>query len=262
VALPQRNSFVWPDKIDPPSDFWLPLLRKGAALTERQSKAFLADHGFPVTRERLAREVGECVAAAEAIGYPVAMKIESPDLPHKTEIGGVALNLTNAGEVRDAYDRIIDAVMASAPRARVNGVLIQEMVAGGFEAVAGLARHDPFGLAVIVGSGGVLVELLADSALALPPIGHAEAIELIRRTKMAKLLDGFRGSPAADTDALAQVLCRLSELALSYAGEIEALDLNPVTVLPQGQGVRILDALLLPSIKSRSNSADVRGIQP
>ena len=175
----------------------------------------------------------------------MVLKIESPDIPHKTEIGGVALNITTAPAARAAHAAILAAARQHAPNARIAGVVVQEMVTRGTEALVGLSRHPPFGLALTVGPGGVLVEWLGGHALNLLPLDTGAADRLIGASKLAGLLAGLRGQPAADRAALADLLVRLGQIAHSYADQIAALDLNPVAVLPRGQGVCVLDALLI-----------------
>lgn len=225
---------------------WLARLRDGAAFTERESKQFLADHGIEVTREQPARSADEAAAAATRIGYPVVMKIESPDIPHKTEAGGVRIGLEDENAVRRAYAEVIASAKAYAPAARVDGVLVQEMVGGGIETIAGLSRQEPFGMGVVFGAGGVLVELVKDAALALAPMDELSARELISRTRASRLLEGFRGGAKGDVSALATLLARLSAIGAAYCEHLEAVDLNPVSVLAEGKGVRVLDALVIP----------------
>ena len=230
----------------PVQDAWRSRLATGSPFTEREAKQFLAAHGIPVTREAPARDAGEAAAAAAAIGFPVVMKIESPDIPHKTEAGGVRIGLADAAAVRAAFAEVVASARRFAPSARIDGVVVQEMVSGGIETIAGLARHDPFGVGVVVGAGGVLVELVKDAALALAPFDEAQARALIARTRAAALLAGFRGAPPADAGALARLLSQLSRLGAAYSEWLEAIDLNPVSVLADGRGARVLDALVIP----------------
>lgn len=225
---------------------WIMRLKTGRPFSEHEAKAFLRDHGIPTTREILATSEDECTAAAAKLGYPVVLKIASEDLPHKTEVGGVALHLTSEAEVRDAFGRIMASVGKHAPKARIDGILVQEMIGDSIEAIVGLARHHPFGLAVVVGSGGIMVELLRDAALGLPPLSDHDARGLVDRTRLATLLDGFRGAAPADRKALETILTAVSDIALAYGEWIEALDLNPVAVLQNGQGACVLDALIVP----------------
>jgi acetate---CoA ligase (ADP-forming) len=229
---------------------WVTRLKSGRPFSEYDSKAFLRDHGVGTTMEKLARSADESVAIAVQLGFPAVLKIASEDLPHKTEVGGVALNLKNEAELRAAYDKIMVSVAKHAPDASIDGVLVQQMVTGGVEAIVGLTRHHPFGLAVVVGAGGVLVELLKDAALGLPPFDAQEAQRLVESTRLNTLLQGFRGAPAADSAALANLIAMISEIAVAYDRYIEAIDLNPVAVLPCGAGAIVLDALLVPSMKA------------
>jgi acyl-CoA synthetase (NDP forming) len=225
---------------------WRERLASGAPFTERESKAFLAAHGITVTREALARNVAGAVSAAGEIGYPVVLKIESPDLPHKTEVEGVRVGLADATAVETAFGEIMAAARRHAPSARVAGVLVQQMVPGGIEMIAGLSRQEPFGMGIVAGAGGVLVELVRDTALDLCPLDEAGARALLERTRAGRLLKGFRGRPATDVDACAALLARLSQLGTAYSDLLKAIDLNPVAVLPAGHGAVVLDALVIP----------------
>ena len=224
---------------------WTQRLSDGIALTEREVKAFLAAHGVRVTREVLAQDAEGAAGLADTIGYPVVMKIESPDILHKTEISGVRLGIATPEAARAAFDAILATAHQHAPTARIVGVVVQEMVTHGTEALVGLSRHPPFGLALTVGPGGVLVELLGGHALDLLPLDQGAAERLIGASKLARLLKGFRGQPAGDRAALVDLLVRLGQIAHAYGDQIAALDLNPVAVLPDGQGVCVLDALLI-----------------
>jgi hypothetical protein len=180
------------------------------------------------------------------MSFPVVLKIESVDLPHKSDVGGVKLGLMTPQAVSDAFAEIMNSVTRLAPNARINGVLVQEMIATGTEAIVGLSRHDPFGMAVVVGAGGILVELLRDTALALAPIDDTRAAALTAETRFGKMLSGYRGAKAADTQALAMLVARVSNIGAQYGDWLEAIDLNPVHVGAAGEGVRVLDALIVP----------------
>jgi hypothetical protein len=199
-----------------------------------------------VPLERLVQTREEAAEAAAEIGFPVVMKIGSPDLPHKTEAGGVKLGIMSKEDAAASFDAIIESVRAYAPDARIRGVSVQEMVGGSIEALVGVVRHDPFGFGLVVGIGGVLVELVRDSAFDLLPLDHARAEALIDLTRLASLLGGFRGAPPADRQALVELLVSLSDFVERHADGLEAIDLNPVAILPAGKGVRILDALIIP----------------
>lgn len=228
-----------------PDERWSSALDAPDRLSEREAKALFAAHGLAGPSERLAKSVDEAARHATEIGFPVVLKIESPDIPHKTEAGGVRLGIASPEAARVAYDAIMASAAAYAPDARLDGVSVQEMVTGGVEVLLGIARHEPFGLGMVVGVGGTLVELIADATLELLPVDARLAREMLGRTKLANLLAGYRGAPAADTEALIQAMVRLSDLALAHADRIEAIDLNPVSVLPAGRGVRLLDVLVI-----------------
>lgn len=223
---------------------WSDRLGSGKPLSEYEAKRFLEVHGIETTREARAANEEQAVDAAEAIGFPVVMKIDSPDIPHKTEAGGVRLALRTPAEVRSAFGDMLATVRGRMPDARIEGVLIQEMVRDGIEMIAGLSRQAPFGHAVVAGSGGVWVELVRDSSLALAPVDSRRASALVGSTRAARLLDGFRGAAPADRAAFEALIVRLSQIGVAYADHIEAIDLNPVAVLAQGKGVRVLDALV------------------
>jgi acetate---CoA ligase (ADP-forming) len=226
---------------------WLSRLRTGELFSEQEAKQFLSSHGLDVTGEVLATTAEKAVAAAETLGYPVVLKIESPDVPHKSDVGGVKLNLETASAVESGFHEVVSQVRKRVPTARINGVLVQEMVPGGIEVIVGLSRQAPLGTALLVGSGGVLAELIRDSALALAPLDRRRAEALLARTRLPALLNGYRGAGAADFEALIDLLLKVSCIASLYGDEIEALDLNPVAVLQRGRGVKVLDALLIPA---------------
>jgi len=215
------------------------------ALSEIEARRLLAAYGILGPKELVAASAEAATKAAQRIGYPVALKILSPDIRHKTEIGGVRVGLANEAQVAKAYDEVIAAAQRHHPQARLEGALIQEMMpAEAVEVIVGLVRDPDFGPVVAFGSGGIMVELLQDSSLRLPPLSQEEALEMIRETRGARLLQGFRGKPAADMDALTDTLVRLSQLAVDLGDLIAALDINPLMVLPKGQGVRAVDALV------------------
>jgi len=176
----------------------------------------------------------------------VVLKVDSPDVAHKSDAGGVALSLRNARDVAQAFDCILESVGKHCPTARIDGVVVQEMVTGGVEMIIGSGQHPPFGRGIVVGAGGVLVELMNDSAFALAPVSAKQAHEMVGRTKAARLLAGYRGAPEADRPALESLAVRMSAIAEAYADLIEAIELNPVAVLPKGSGACALDALIVP----------------
>jgi acetyl-CoA synthetase len=216
----------------------------GRALTEREAKDVLALYGVPVVRERLTHSADEAARGAEDIGLPVVLKAESPDLPHKTEAGVIRLDLRTPQDVHAAFAEIMATSEAIVPRPHVHGILVQPMLPQGVEIVVG-ARVDPlFGPLVVVGLGGILVELLNDTALAPAPVSPAEAHALLDQLKGGRLLDGFRNLPRVDRAALAGVICRVSELAADQAELIAELDVNPL--ICAGRRVTAVDALIVP----------------
>jgi len=212
-------------------------------MTERASKAALAAYGIRVTREALATDLAGAEAAAAQIGYPVALKIESPDIPHKTEAGVVRLNIHNASDLRHAYDEITGAAGRVQPAPRIAGVLVAEMVKPGLEIVIGASIDPQFGPLITVGLGGVLVELLRDVQVGLAPVTQAEARHMIDSLKGRQLFDGFRGAPPANIGALTDMVVRLSELIADHRERISEIDINPVLLTIDG-GVAV-DALLV-----------------
>jgi len=212
-------------------------------LTEREAKAVLAAYGVPVVEEQVVQSASEAVEAALAVGMPVALKLESPDVPHKTEAGVIRLNLTSAEEVKTAYAAIMDNAAKLSPAPKINGVLVQPMVPAGVEVMVG-ARIDPmFGPLLVVGLGGIFVELLKDTVLELAPITRGEACDMLQRLRGKALFDGFRGGATVDLDALADVIVRLGELAADQRGRIAELDVNPL--ICAGDRVIAVDALIV-----------------
>ncbi|MFH5924374.1 acetate--CoA ligase family protein [Roseomonas xinghualingensis] len=215
---------------------------EGNVLTEREAKAVLAAYGVPVVSEVLAADAEAAVAAAEQAGYPVVLKVESPALPHKTEAGVIRLNLADAAAVRAAFAEVMANATRAAPGAAINGVLVQPMVPAGIEIVIG-ARRDPlFGPTVLVGLGGILVELLRDTLVTLAPVNQAEALAMLGRLKGAKLLSGFRNLPAVDLGMLAGIVQRVSELAADHGDRIAEIDVNPM--ICNGSRQVAVDALI------------------
>jgi acetate---CoA ligase (ADP-forming) len=216
-----------------------------AMLSEKEAKQIVAAWGVPVARELAAATAEDAVTAAQRLGYPVVMKVDSPDIPHKTEAGGVRVNVREGAEVRSAFVEITASAAKHVPGAAIHGVLVQEMVTGGVEVIIGVKHDAQLGAMLVFGTGGVMVEVYEDVAMRRCPIAKSEALEMIGEVKGARLLQGFRGRPAADIDALAETLVRVSELAAALGQRLAELDLNPVMVLPQGQGVKAVDALLV-----------------
>jgi acetate---CoA ligase (ADP-forming) len=221
------------------------LAAAGPVLTEVEAKALLARYDVPRPPAALATTADEAVAAAARIGGPVALKVQSPDITHKTEAGAVVLSVSGDAEVRNAYDRVLAGAKAAYPDAIVNGVLVQAMAAPGRDIIVGVTRDRTFGLMLMVGLGGIHVEVLRDVAFAPVPIAKEQALALTDRLKGAALLGPVRGAPAADRAALAELIVKLSRFAADHAELIAEIDLNPVIVHPQGQGLTVVDALIV-----------------
>jgi acetate---CoA ligase (ADP-forming) len=213
-----------------------------ASLTEREAKAVLAAYGVPVVSELLVGTAAEARDAAAKLGFPVALKVESPDLPHKTEAGVIRLNLRSPEDVQAAFEAVLTNARRARGNPRINGVLVQPMIPSGIEIMVG-AKVDPlFGPLIVVGFGGTLVELLKDTSVELAPVTHLEALAMLRRLKGAALLDGFRGAEPVDVEQLAQIICRLSELAADQTQRIRELDVNPL--ICAGRRIIAVDALI------------------
>jgi len=211
-------------------------------LTEFEAKQVLAAAGIAGTREELATSEQEAISSAQNIGYPVVLKISSPDVLHKTDAGGVKVGLSDDDAVGQAYQDIMDAINETYPGAKIDGVLVQEMVEGGIETILGVANRPPFGPVVAFGLGGVFVELLNDVTMRLAPVDEIGAADMLDEIKGSKMLDGYRGQSGVDRAALARTIVRLSNLAVKYHADIEELDINPLVV--KGGRILALDALI------------------
>ena len=218
-------------------------LAAGVVLCEHDTKTLLSAHGIGgIPAGGLALDAGEAVSIAGEIGGPVAMKVQSDDLPHKSESNGIALGVEGETAVRETFQRIMENARAFAPSAIIKGVRVERMAEAGVEMIVGVSRDADFGPMLAVGLGGVLVEVLDDVALSPAPVDAAEAAEMLRALRGRRILDGVRGEPPADVDALVGMLVAVSEFAAAACGVLEALDLNPVIVHPRGQGVSVVDA--------------------
>ncbi len=219
------------------------LAAASGAITEKDGKAILARYGVPVIEERSAASADDAAAAASGLGFPIVMKIDSADLPHKTEVGGIALGLESPEAVRKEFDAMMARVKAAKPDARLDGVLLQRMAPKGLEIVVGAKQDGGFGPLVVVGLGGVLVELMKDSVAAPAPVTAAQAEVMLRRLKAAQALDGFRDLPPVDVGKLAEIVARISEFAADHADAVEELDVNPL--ICRGDDIVAVDALIM-----------------
>jgi acyl-CoA synthetase (NDP forming) len=218
-------------------------------LNETEAKDVLRQAGIATLPERVVRSGDEARRVAAAMETPVAMKIVSAQVAHKSDVGGVRLNVASADEADRTYDELIAAVGRAAPHAKLDGVLVTPMLQGGVETILGVVRDPVFGPVVMFGSGGVLVELTNDVAFRAAPFGKEVAGEMIDQTLAAKLLRGVRGARPADRDALVRTLTRLADFASTNADRLDSIDINPYVVLPKG-GVA-LDAVVVPRLESQ-----------
>ncbi|MBT4487694.1 MAG: acetate--CoA ligase family protein [Rhodospirillaceae bacterium] len=225
-----------------PAETIAPPLR---ALSEVDAAEILGKAGLPMAPGRLVHSADDAAQAAMEVGYPVVMKIVSPDIQHKSDIGGVKLNLQSVDEVRAGYQAIMAAVGQHAKGASIDGVLVAPMISGGVETIIGVHRDPVFGPVVLFGLGGIFVEVLKDVTFRIAPFGLGEAHRMIDEVRGRALLDGVRGQPASDVDALALSLSQLSVYAALHGDVIESIDINPFLVKAKGEGVIAVDALIL-----------------
>jgi len=219
-------------------------LPAGALDPQTLRQLFSAWH-VPLPDDAVVATPAQAAHAAETLGWPVALKIVSPTIAHKTEAGGVALNLNNPAQVQAAAEHMLARVRQHDPHARLDGLHVQKMMPPGLELVVGVVRDPDFGPLVMLGLGGIHIEVLRDVTLAPAPLTESQARDMIGRLKAHAILQGVRGQPAADIDALARLLVNISELAMVHAASIREIDLNPVLVYPAGQGVVAVDALVI-----------------
>ncbi len=202
-------------------------------LTEIESKRVLTEAGIPVAKAHLAQTAREAVQAAEETGFPVVLKIVSPDVTHKSDVGGVKLGLNSAAEVEAAFEQITASVKAHQQDARIQGAAVQKMAAQGTEVIIGMSKDPQFGPVLMFGLGGILVEVLKDVAFRIVPLEPRDARQMVREIKGFPVLQGVRGQPPADLEALEKLILQLSQFVEAHP-EIEELDLNPVFAYPDG----------------------------
>jgi acetyltransferase len=207
------------------------LAERRKALTELESKTLLSSFLIPVTQTVLARSAIEAMMLATQLGFPVALKIDSPDIAHKSDVQGVALNISTGVAARDAYTDMVERVARLQPDARINGVTVQKMASArrGREINIGVVTDDPFGPVIVFGAGGTMIELIGDRAMELPPLNQFLARRLIERSRVAETLAAWRGAPAADLEALEQILLRVSEMVCALP-QLREMDINPIIV--------------------------------
>jgi acetate---CoA ligase (ADP-forming) len=231
---------------------------RGGTLSEHASKQLLAEYGIPVSRDVLCGSADDAVRAAEQIGLPVVMKVSAPTLTHKSEHGLVRVGVDSLDDVRAVYDDLTRTALAQVAGEDVDGVLVCEMVTGGVETVVGVATDDLFGPVVMVGLGGVFVEVLGDVTFRVPPFGREDAGRMLRELRGFPLLAGARGAEPVDLEALVDVIMQVQRLALDLAGEVRELDLNPLVVLPKGAVA--LDALVVTEVRTSGPAGAAPGI--
>jgi len=213
-------------------------------LNEHESKELLKQFGLPIPPEEMVLTVEEALDAARRIGWPVVMKALSKEVPHKTEFGLVKLNVRNEQQVRDGWRELTEAFSQKAPRARLDGVLLQPMVPEGVEVFVGINKHPEWGTVLAFGLGGIFIEIIKDVTIRLIPLGVGDAEEMIGETRAAGILAGARGAPPSDVGALVKCLEAVARFAEHYGDRLSGCDLNPIKVLPEGKGCVVLDALI------------------
>ena len=236
--------FDWRAKAKPGGDEIIRKVREEGrtALLEYEAKELLSLHGLPVSKDRLAKTADEAVAFAKKIGKPVALKISSPDILHKSDAGGVRLNFSKEEDIRDAFDGIMKSAKAYAPDADIRGVIVSPMTRQGLEVIIGTKIDDQFGPVIMYGLGGIMVEILKDVAFRVLPVSQTYAKKMIEETKSFHILNGARGKTPYDKSALRKALLMCSEVIESYP-DIQEMDMNPVIV--HENGISIVDARII-----------------
>jgi acetate---CoA ligase (ADP-forming) len=227
----------------PPRDLSAHL--KSPTLSESDSKSLLRDAGIALPDEVLVTEKSALDAAIARVGFPLVMKIQSRDIPHKSEVGGVRVNIATKGEVFLAYEALMESARRHRPDAAIQGVLVSPMAKKGVEIIIGTMCDATFGPMMMVGFGGITTELFRDVIYRPAPVSAAEAATMLAELKAAPLLSGFRGAAKADIPALSKLISQVSLLAADFRNQISEIEINPVLVYPEGQGVTIVDALVV-----------------
>jgi acyl-CoA synthetase (NDP forming) len=242
----------WARRVEPPptpaplvAEIRDRLRAAGRVMCEYEAKALLASYRIPRPREELVESEDSAVLAAARIGHPVALKVQSPDIVHKTDAGALSLDLDGEDAVRAAYRGVLASARAAAPDADIRGVLVQQMAPAGREMIAGILRDPDFGPMLMIGLGGIHVEVLRDVVFAPVPVEREYGRQLVGQLRGAKLLDGVRGEEPADLAALVELLVNLSRFAADHAELVSEIDLNPVIVHAVGRGVSVVDALII-----------------
>jgi acetyltransferase len=210
------------------------------SLGDAESREIMEAYGLRIPRSILAKNVEEAVAAADSIGYPVVMKIASPDILHKSDIGGVRVNVRDGDQVRDLFDLLVYRAQRSVPDAQIWGVLVQEMVSKGKETIIGVNRDPQFGPLLMFGLGGIYVEVFKDVTFRIAPVSEQEAVEMVQEIRSYHLLRGVRGEKPSDLVAITDTILRVSQLVTDFP-EIVEMDINPLMVYEAGRGAVAVD---------------------
>jgi len=218
-------------------------------LLEHEAMEVLEGFGIPVAPYGFARSEDEAVSVAEKIGYPVVLKVVSPDISHKTDVGGVVVGVKSDSDAREAYRRIMENVKKHAPSARIVGVLVQKMAEPGYvEVIVGATRDSTFGPVIMFGLGGIFVEVLKDVSFRVAPLTEEDADSMVREIKSFKILEGYRGMPPRGLDAIKEIILKTSKLMLSLE-EVQDVDLNPIMLYEKGRGAVVVDARIILRMK-------------
>ncbi|BEP58504.1 acetate--CoA ligase family protein [Variovorax sp. V118] len=229
-----------------PASTKAPLTLAPGTMSEPDALALLADAGVPVVAHRVVRSADEAAAAAEALGEAVVVKIVSADIPHKSDVGGVALGLRGAAQARAAFERTRDLALTARPEARLDGALVARMLTGGVECIAGVHRDPVFGPVLMFGLGGIHVETLRDVSLRALPITRDDALAMVRELRAFAILNGARGRPPVDLDSIADALCALADFAQRAGDSLDSAEINPLIARPQAEGGCVaVDALVV-----------------
>lgn len=208
-------------------------MREKRNLTEAESYSLLSEYGIPVPKYLIAYSEKEAIEAGEKLGFPLVMKIISPDIIHKSNLGGVAMNIINSLQIKKVYKNIISQVREKRPDAKINGILLYKQAPKGVEVIVGMIRDPQFGPTVMFGLGGIFVEILKDVAFRVCPVERTDIEEMLAEIEGIKMLQGYRGRPRCDVKAIIDIIMEISKLALNYS-VITEIDLNPIIVYEKG----------------------------
>ena len=209
-----------------------------------ESFDLLKAYGIPTVGTALTKTVEETIESAEEIGYPLVMKIISPQISHKSDVGGIKLNLNDAEEVKAAYEDMMEKIPLKEPEARLEGVQLQKMLSGGMEVIIGMVQDPTFGPMLMFGLGGIYVEILKDVKFAIAPVHEIEANDMITGIKTHELLEGIRGYKAKDIESITDIILRISQLVIDFP-EINEFEINPLMVFDEGEGALAVDMRLM-----------------